>query len=415
MVTKGEKRKKTKIKAYDIDESKKIFLYAYEHQLKNEKIDWKKAEEMKITKHSGGSMRSHYLNSIKNDISLYLEMYPEEAAKIFNKVKRLKREEKKKKILVFQNNFVKQSSNISLNRLTKGKNSNYNKHNSLIISNMFSIKHRNINGKHKTFYNNDDNNEKKKKKNLNNNTTNELNSNKSSSKKNKLKQIKITNKDTITKNKKINKKKNNKSLKSIIIRSTLERTNKMVNNPLNKEMNNRKNKNVNEKKYKYKQNTKEKTVKMCENYEKKLNEKTSKAIIEDFNEKKKNRKLVKEDAIQIKLEKVDSNDQINKELNELKILNKNLIEKNKNLSKVDDNLEKLNLESRSTKKNNQKKISVQNKMKNKKYKTNDNTNEINDLNDSFDSSESSVSDNIEENKGNTIKSIFGYIYKKIFR
>ncbi|GAB68563.1 hypothetical protein PCYB_134370 [Plasmodium cynomolgi strain B] len=124
MVTKGGAKKKAKVRAYDIEESKRIFLYAYEHQLKNEKVNWKRAEESKVTSHSASSMRSHYVNCIKHEVSLYLEMYAEEVAKLFNK----------------SSTLVKQKSNISLDRVTKGKSTNYNKFNSLIISKAFSMK-----------------------------------------------------------------------------------------------------------------------------------------------------------------------------------------------------------------------------------------------------------------------------------
>ncbi|VWU53300.1 conserved protein, unknown function, partial [Hepatocystis sp. ex Piliocolobus tephrosceles] len=108
------KRKKTKFMEYDVDESKKIFLYAYEQQLKNEAINWRKAEELRVTKHSASSMRGHYLNSIKNESALYLEMYAEEVAKLFIKVKNWTKLQKttKKNVLTYQTSVVRQGSNI---------------------------------------------------------------------------------------------------------------------------------------------------------------------------------------------------------------------------------------------------------------------------------------------------------------
>lgn len=155
MVTNGEKKKKkTKNRPYDVDESKKVFLYAYEQQLLNEKINWKKAEELKITKHSAASMRSHYMNQIKHENSLYLEMYPDEVSEIFAKVKKMKRMKKvdgQTKNLSITNNLKKQTSNISLNRLVKCSSigAGFNKMNSLSVDKLFSstyIKNKNKRG-----------------------------------------------------------------------------------------------------------------------------------------------------------------------------------------------------------------------------------------------------------------------------
>ncbi|ETB59518.1 hypothetical protein, variant [Plasmodium yoelii 17X] len=238
MAPKVVKKTKNKLKAYDLDESKNIFLYVYEHQLKNEKINWKKAEELKITRHSGSSMRGHYVNSIKNEISLYLEMYAEEVAKVFNKVKKWKKDEKKK-ILLFQNNFVKQKSNISLDRLTKRKSTNYNKFNSLIISKAFSmvsIKKKMKSNKKYNFLTRSNKDETKKKKTaISINTTNKSSDiNKMTIRKNKIKQMKLINTQ-----KKINKKKKKKN--TVIIKNALEKPNKNLNTKFSDEINGKRN------------------------------------------------------------------------------------------------------------------------------------------------------------------------------
>ncbi|KAI4835870.1 hypothetical protein MKS88_005088 [Plasmodium brasilianum] len=434
MVVKAAKRKKAKIRAYDIDESKKIFLYAYEHQLKNEKINWKKAEELRITTHSAGSMRSHYLNSIKHEISLYLEMYSEEVAKLFAKVKKWKKEEKKKKLLTVQDNFVKQRSNISLDRITKCKSKNYNKFNSLIISKAFSFKcGRTVSNKQNNSLNRRNiANEKRKQKNESRIVTNETNINKNSLKKGKFKQVKIINKDVIaTKNKKINKKKKKKSLKSNkIITSTLERTNKIMNNLFNTDTNEKVNKTTTYEKLDKKKHQKEgeKLVRAYERIEKNVNEKLSKEPVEGANENKKSKNKVKEEkSVQIKLEQMCSNENVSNhmsetddtnetnetnesdetyELNKLKMLH------NKNISK-NENLEELQFyESRSARRNSEKSVSSKNKTKNKFYSNTYNSKELNNINKSYDSN--LLINKRKENKRSSISSIFGYIYKKIF-
>ncbi|SBT46027.1 conserved Plasmodium protein, unknown function [Plasmodium ovale wallikeri] len=388
MVTTAGKKKKAKIKAYDIDESKRIFLYAYEHQLKNEKISWNKAEELKITKHSASSMRGHYLNSIKNEISLYLEMYSEEVAKLFIKVKKWKKEEKKKKLLVFQNNLVKQrSNNISLDRITKRKSTNYNKFNSLIISKAFSMK----GTEHilKKIENNSLNRrnfaeEKRKRKIVGKNKTSNLNINKNSFQKNQLKQVKIINKENVvTKNKKIIKKKKKTPSKNNVI-SILEKINKNVHNSVNANMN-------------------EHLKATCVNDNTK-NEHIEGIICENKNKKK---KVKDEKSTQIKLERVHSKEKINNEINALKCLNKS--------QSKDGKLEKMkNLEPRPARKNSDKNVSFQNK-KNKPLLLKCSSREMymmNKMNKSFDSKLSN--DNSKESKKSTIGSIFSYIYKKLF-
>ncbi|ETW31331.1 hypothetical protein PFFCH_01231 [Plasmodium falciparum FCH/4] len=426
MVTKVEqkkKKKKTKVKAYDIDESKKVFLYAYEYQLKNEKINWKRAEELKITKHSGSSMRSHYINTIKHEISLYLEMYPEEVAKLFVKVKQWKKKKKKKKLLAFQNNIVTQRSNISLNRITKCKSTNYNKFNSLVVSKSFSMKYKHIhtNNNNRSEKNNSaiklnkSNNKEKNKhvhkkkivhdsidknksvnkkigndsinKNKNDNKKNvneKINKNrngtsnsttKMSLKKNKGKHEKdtsnvmnittrssgdttsnnnntnSTNKSNIvTKNKKVNKKKKKKESKNDIkvIKNTIEKTNKNINNSFNIDR-----------------------MEEAVDNNNKCNEKDNKDIFigSQTNENiKKNVQFVKEeDILKIKLEQIKIN------------------QKKKNISKNNDNWKKLLLQTNYTNDERESKVIAENKKPYTNYVTNNavptlNMNKINTIN-----------------------------------
>lgn len=227
-----EKKKKVKAKPYDIDESKKIFLYAYECQLKNEKVDWKKAEEMKLTKHSGSSMRSHYQTSIKNEISLYMEMYPEEVSKLFDKVKKHKKEEKKKQALTLSMNLSKQRSNMSLNRITRMNTFNFNKSNSLNFDKLFSTSKKNQK-KHPLISNIKKEEQVKKKKKLNDSVRNQEIQ---EAKENNVQNNEIQSKDPVIKKKKISKnqdkkkkkKKKKEKEKSMVLRSTIEKTNKTI-------------------------------------------------------------------------------------------------------------------------------------------------------------------------------------------
>ncbi|SCN26348.1 conserved Plasmodium protein, unknown function [Plasmodium berghei] len=350
MAPKVVKKKKNKLKVYDLDESKNIFLYVYEHQLKNEKINWKKAEELKITRHSGSSMRGHYVNSIKNEISLYLEMYAEEVAKVFNKVKKWKKDEKKK-ILLFQNNFVKQKSNISLDRLTKRKSTNYNKFNSLIISKAFSmvsIKKNMISNKKYNFLTRNNKAETKKKKTaISVNTTNKSNDiNKISIKKNKIKQMKIPNKNLNTKFRdEINGKRNSNCIKED-----------------NGDSNN-------------------------------------------WDHKNKKQKLKDQKVINEKIEKMYSLESINNEIDQLNIINKSI----KNNCDLE---ETIKLEKNSPRKSNENNSPYHGKIKNKKFPHKYNSKEYNKVNMSF--KRISSNNNTNKRKGNSISSVFSYLYKKVF-
>ncbi|CXI55054.1 conserved Plasmodium protein, unknown function [Plasmodium berghei] len=375
MAPKVVKKKKNKLKVYDLDESKNIFLYVYEHQLKNEKINWKKAEELKITRHSGSSMRGHYVNSIKNEISLYLEMYAEEVAKVFNKVKKWKKDEKKK-ILLFQNNFVKQKSNISLDRLTKRKSTNYNKFNSLIISKAFSmvsIKKNMISNKKYNFLTRNNKAETKKKKTaISVNTTNKSNDiNKISIKKNKIKQMKIVNPQ---KKKNIKKKKK----KNVIIKNALEKPNKNLNTKFRDEINGKRNSNC---------------------------IKEDNGDSNNWDHKNKKQKLKDQKVINEKIEKMYSLESINNEIDQLNIINKSI----KNNCDLE---ETIKLEKNSPRKSNENNSPYHGKIKNKKFPHKYNSKEYNKVNMSF--KRISSNNNTNKRKGNSISSVFSYLYKKVF-
>ncbi|KEG03196.1 conserved Plasmodium protein, unknown function [Plasmodium vinckei vinckei] len=363
MAPKVVKKKKNKLKAYDLDESKNIFLYVYEHQLKNEKINWKKAEELKITNHSGSSMRGHYINSIKNEISLYLEMYSEEVAKIFNKVKKWKRDEKKK-LLLFQNSFGRQKSNISLDRLTKRKSKNYNKFNSLVISKAFSmvsIKKNIPYTKKYNFLTRNNKNEKKKKKipiSVNNNMC---------IKKTKIKPLKI-----IDTHKNINKKKKKKN--NVIIKNTLEKPNKNINTKFRDETSGKRNLN-------------------CIKDDK--NEDTN-----NRNHKNKKQKLKDQKVINEKIEKMYSLESVDNKIDQLNIINKS-IKNNHDLKEI------IKLEKHTPR------ISIETNSPYYGKRTNiNNTPRYNKVNMSFKRISSNKSAN--KRKGHSISSVFSYIYKKVF-
>ncbi|SCM08073.1 conserved Plasmodium protein, unknown function [Plasmodium chabaudi adami] len=365
MAPKVVKKKKNKLKAYDLDESKNIFLYVYEHQLKNEKINWKKAEELKITRHSGSSMRGHYVNSIKNEISLYLEMYAEEVAKVFNKVKKWKRDEKKK-ILLFQNSFVKQKSNISLDRLTKRKSKNYNKFNSLIISKAFSMvsikKSMACNKKYNLLGEKNKGEKKKKKK-----TPISVNNNNMCIQKNKIKQLKI-----VDAHKKINKKKKKKN--NVIIKNTLEKPNKNINTKISDEASGKRNLN-------------------CIKDDK--NEDTN-----NWNHKNKKQKLKDQKVINEKIEKMYSLESVDNQINQLNIINKSV--KNnydlKEIIKLEKNTPRISIETNSPYHGKRKNINI--------------TPRYNKVNMSFKRISSNKSAN--RRKGHSISSVFSYLYKKVF-
>ncbi|KJP85152.1 hypothetical protein AK88_05217 [Plasmodium fragile] len=441
MVTTGGARKKAKVRAYDIEESKRIFLYAYEHQLKNEQVNWRKAEESRVTSHSASSMRSHYVNSIKHEISLYLEMYAEEVAKLFIKVKKWKKEEKKKKMMLLQSNtLVKQRSNISLDRVTKGKSTNYNKFNSLIISKAFSMKgNRSVSSKQncsinrRNVANASTTKKKKKDKGICSSASASVNDgrtksqpgvSKSSLKKKKIKKVKFAQKDTLAiKDKKIHKnvekkidkcvaKKINKNVaqkvdKSVakneakiappnnpIVSSNVERTNNPLNNSFNTDVSDKTNKRKSEKE-------RGKHTRVSENYQME-----AKDIIKGSTESKHVKKKVKdENDVQMNVDKTVHGQRESNAVNQvghIKISSEEYLH------------QKYYVESRSAKRHSDKNSPLQGRAKRgKHYTANYNANEFSRTNKPYDTKKSSG--NVREGKRSSISSIFGYIYDKIFR
>ncbi|CAG9476166.1 conserved Plasmodium protein, unknown function [Plasmodium vivax] len=440
MVTKGGAKKKAKVRAYDIEESKKIFLYAYEHQLKNEKVNWKRAEESKVTSHSASSMRSHYVNCIKHEVSLYLEMYSEEVAKLFNKVKKWKKEEKKKKMILFQSSsLVKQRSNISLDRVTKGKSKNYNKFNSLIISKAFSMKgNRSVSSKQNCSINRRNvatANKKKSKKDTTvcssasatasgGRTKGQPGAPKSSLKKKKIKKVKFAQKDPLAvKDKKIDKKIDKNVAKSAakstaknapkgaaknaakcvakialqnnaIPSSNVERTNNPPNNSFNTDMSDKTEKRKSEKE-------RGKHTRVSENYQME-----AKDISQGSTESRHVKKKVKEEnETQMN---VDGTVHCQRGSNALNEVGHIKIPGEEHLH------QKYHLESRPAKRHSDKNSPLQSRAKRgKHYAANCNSKEFIRTSKPYDTKMSSG--NVREGKRSSISSIFGYIYDKIFR
>ncbi|EUD65755.1 hypothetical protein C922_03738 [Plasmodium inui San Antonio 1] len=428
MVTKGGAKKKAKVRAYDIEESKRIFLYAYEHQLKNEKVNWKRAEESRVTSHSASSMRSHYVNSIKHEVSLYLEMYAEEVAKLFNKVKKWKKEEKKKKMMLLQSStLVKQTSNISLDRVTKGKSTNYNKFNSLIISKAFSMKgNRSMSSKQNCSINprNVANPHTKKKKKdtivcsggrasarasaRDGRTKSQSGVSKSSLKKKKIKKVKFAQKCSLAvKDKKIDKNVAKSAAKSAaksvakiapqnneILSSNVERTNNPPNNSFNTDMSDKTDKRKSEKE-------RGKHTRLSENY--KMEEKDiSQGSKESKNVK---RKVNDENEVEMSVDGTVHGKRGSNALNEVDHIK---------IPVEEHPIQKYHLESRPAKRYSNQISPLQSRAKRAKhYAANFNSKEFSRRDKQYDTKMSSG--NVREGKRSSISSIFGYIYDKIFR
>ncbi|ANQ10595.1 Uncharacterized protein PCOAH_00050050 [Plasmodium coatneyi] len=436
MVTKGGAKKKAKVRAYDIEESKRIFLYAYEHQLKNEKVNWKKAEESKVTSHSASSMRSHYVNSIKHEVSLYLEMYAEEVAKVFNKVKKWKKEEKKKKMMLLQSNtLVKQRSNISLDRVTKGKSTHYNKFNSLIISKAFSMKgKRSVSNKQNSSINRRNvanTNTKKRKKDSNvcssvsacasdGRTKSQAGVSKNNLKKKKIKKVKFAQKDTLAvKDKKINKNVVKSVAKSAaknaaksvakcatkcvakiapqnnaIVSSNVERTNNPPNNSFNTDMSDKTDKRKSERE-------RGKHTRVSKNYQMEAKD-ISQGTIDSKHVKK---KVKEENEVQISVDRTVYGQRGSNALNEVGHIK---------IPSGEHSPQKYHPESRPAKRHSDKNSPLQNRAKRgKHYAANCNVKEFSRTNKPYDMKTSSG--NVREGKRSSIGSIFGYLYDKIFR